>query len=892
MKTEQITKALRQKFDDQRLVFWHDADGEFAAYLQDGLPSELSEVQVVYVHERGGLPTKLLLEREDVTGKYLLYRTGPQLPPEQDWLLDVRLYSDEFHADMASLWLEELGLSTLSLRDHLRARARFLANQQRRIKLRRLLTPSDDEDTLDRKMMAVVCGSPLADFFSILRALCHSHLSAVAGDDASFDDAPKILETLATMGLAEYFWAQVEVSFNYASPSPSLAGLLRRLFVSELMQDLVPEKKISAISHLELPARGLANALVFLTQWRDSSQAAVSYDTAAAAVARDLEAGEHLRELGLAQLSPLFTFWEVELRVVSQLKARVLADGEAIDLDFVQTLAHQRQAGHWLAGSGRDRPERAAVARAYNAIVAAAQLFALKRELSLTFDGPQDLLQRYQRELYRFDQCYRHFHVNARPAEAQGWDLLKALGDRVEDVYDGGFLGPLGLAWSQILDGSDTKSGFLKSWRLDVHNDLFGQQRFFEKLKTWAGLDKDSRRRAYVIISDAFRYEAAVELADVLNGQTGVQAKLSGLLGVLPSYTTLGMASLLPHQTLDYAAGLPDSAKGHKPGSADVLVDGRSVASTQARNKQLSSVDGMACQAEDLRGLKRDEAKELVGDRRVVYIYHNVIDARGDSASTESETFEAVGQCIEELASLVKFCFNRLDASRVWVTADHGFLYQRAAPDQTDRSVLSHRPSAAIKVKKRYVIGPNLATTPEAHLGNTRITAGTSTDMGFWIPRGSNRFYFTGGARFVHGGAMPQEILVPVVEASQLRGAKRVASRVEKVGVQVLGARHKITAPRHRFELLQTEAVGGRRKPISLRVAVYDGAKPVTSVETVTFDSSSDSMEDRRQRVLLTLAAGTYDKRTEYRLVLRDADTDAEVQSISVVIDRSFADDF
>lgn len=164
--------------------------------------------------------------------------------------------------------------------------------------------------------------------------------------------------------------------------------------------------------------------------------------------------------------------------------------------------------------------------------------------------------------------------------------------------------------------------------------------------------------------------------------------------------------------------------------------------------------------------------------------------------------------------------------------------------------------------------------------------------MEFWVPRAANLFHFAGGARFVHGGAMPQEVVVPVVTVTQLRGKQKEASRSEKVSVQVLGTNHKITTPKYRFELIQTEAVGERRRPITLRAAVYDGERAVTSVETVTFDSTSGSIDERKKSVVLELATGTYDKATPYRLVLRDVESDAEVQSMPVVIDRSFDDDF
>ncbi len=66
----------------------------------------------------------------------------------------------------------------------------------------------------------------------------------------------------------------------------------------------------------------------------------------------------------------------------------------------------------------------------------------------------------------------------------------------------------------------------------------------------------------------------------------------------------------------------------------------------------------------------------------------------------------------------------------------------------------------------------------------------------------------------------------------------------------------------------------------------------MTSVETVTFDSTSDSIDERKKSIRLDLRAGSFDKNTPYRLVLRDVETDAEVQSVPVVIDRSFDDDF
>ena len=871
MKAEQVDQALSQKFvtEDARLVFWHDPNGEFADYARDSLPGDIADVQVLDVAEVGGLSAKLRLEREDPTGKYLVYSQGEVPPAEEDWLLDIRLYSAQFHADMASLWLQELGLSSLSLRDHLKARGTFLGNQDRRRKLARLVSSEDDEGALDLKMMAVLVGSPVASPFEVLRALCHGH-----GQDGRFDlsETPEVIATFEKMDLLDCFWELMRQEFGYATDAPSMAGLLRRLFVSELFHQ-TDGAPMDSLAHHQLPVAGRRNAVVFLTQWRDSSGKACSYDAAAGAVAAEQQVGEPLAKYNLDTIKDVYTFWEAEKRVISSLKERLLGETQSVDVESVAALASERKAGHWLSGPGSDLPERRAIANAYDAIVAAAELFALHAEHqhTLSFETPEDLLAAYQKDLHRFDRLYRRFCTQAKPALGQGWDLLKTLAEEVERVYDQGFLQPLGVEWSRLLD-----EGFLGKWSLE---DLPAQQNFYAG-KIRPHLAESERKRAFVIISDAFRYEAARELTESLNGRYRMNAQLSAMLGVLPSYTALGMASLLPHKTLTY------SDKG------DVLVDDKSVAGTEARGKQLGTVQGMACQAKDLLVMKQDAAREFTQDQRVVYIYHNVIDARGDSASTEGETFEAVSDCISELVELVQFCVNKLNADKVWVTTDHGFLFQQEAPDATDKTALSYKPEHAVELKKRYVIGRELGTPPEVHHGSIDITASTEGGMEFWMPRAANRFHFTGGARFVHGGAMPQEVVVPLVTVTHLRGKQKEGSRSEKVSVQVLGTNHKITTPKYRFELIQTVAVGERRKPITLRAAIYDGARAVTSVETITFDSTSDSIEERKKSIRFELRTGTYDKTTPYRLVLRDADSDAEVQSVPVVIDRSFDDDF
>lgn len=291
--------------------------------------------------------------------------------------------------------------------------------------------------------------------------------------------------------------------------------------------------------------------------------------------------------------------------------------------------------------------------------------------------------------------------------------------------------------------------------------------------------------------------------------------------------------------------------------------------------------------------MKKEDGRELVRPYEVVYIYHNVIDARGDSASTESQTFEAVRQAVREIADLVKkTIIDKLNGAIVFVTADHGFLFQESPLNLTDKNALKEKPPGTLIAKKRYLLGRDLPKSDMAYRGETSVTSGAEGGVQFWVPKGNNRFHFVGGSRFVHGGAMLQEIVVPIVTVREKEGSSREKTRTSYVPVTVLGQTHKITTNRWAVELLQTEKVTDRRKPVTLEIAVCDGATPITNVERMTFDSTSDVFEERKRRVNLSLEQRTYDKKKPYYLVLRNVLTEAEEGRVEVSINIAFMDEF
>jgi hypothetical protein len=75
-------------------------------------------------------------------------------------------------------------------------------------------------------------------------------------------------------------------------------------------------------------------------------------------------------------------------------------------------------------------------------------------------------------------------------------------------------------------------------------------------------------------------------------------------------------------------------------------------------------------------------------------------------------------------------------------------------------------------------------------------------------------------------------------------------------------------------------------------VGIYDGQTLVSSEEVITFDSASDSMNDRVKKVRLSLQSSKFNRNNDYFLIIKDKDLDTEIDRYKVTIDLAFTDDF
>jgi len=863
MNKEKIQSKLTELFNQHRVIFWNDPEEDFE---DDLLSLGLDGIDILRPDKVGQLKTKVVIEIEKPESKFLVYSVTPIPQPENDWLLDIRLYGYQFYADTASMMVEELGLQHHFLREHIAKRRKFFGNKQRTAFLKKIIAPTDREHDIDRKMLAVLVKADNDRFFDIIHALFASF-----NFEEGLDAIPEKFVDIQKMDLEEAFWTFAREAFGYQSERPKLRHFLTCLFISDLHASIgtaVPE----SVKQFILPGIFTRDAAVCMSEWRDSMKMALSYDRLSELIVEAVGIERFIADIPLDTLRSAVTFFAIEKVCASKLRAYVIEHADTLDKDFVTSFCRFRQDMHWSNRRlGDEVISREALWSVYEALIAAAAFIVKKNSFPRGFSyvTPKDIFEAYTKDLHYFDRLYRTFSEYADIADSKGWGVLKDLKEGMEDMYQHSFLDPLALLWEEKIR--------LDNWYID---GVVNQYDFYGKYPERKAGDKSAA--VFVIISDALRYEAGLEVAEALNGRYRFKAKTEAMLGCVPSYTAIGMAALMPHERLEV------TEKG------DILVSGSSCASLDQRNEILSDHKGIAVKGDELLRMGREESRELVRGKNVVYIYHNTIDALGDDAKTERKTFSAVRKAIDEVCDIVSFVVNNLHARFAFITADHGFVYTDRSPDDIDRNKIADSGGELIKINKRFLYGKYIPLMDSVRKAKFSLTAGVSpeSDMPFAVPKGMSLFYFTGGARYFHGGMSLQEVVVPVITVEQVRGEEKEKTREKTVGVQVLGQEHRITTGKHRFEIIQTDAVSDRIKSVTYKIGIYAGNEPVSDIQILTFDSVSPEMADRKKEVVLTLKNMAFPVGKPYRLIFRNADTDIEELSIPVRIDRAFTSDF
>jgi len=785
MSVETIAKALQRIYEvkEERIVVWYDEEGAFKQEY-DALALEGVE-KLTVDHNRFWVKYRIYYEAPK--GRFLVYIPYANPADRDNWLLEFSLCHYEFKADASSMTVQEFGLD-LRLKPMIDRYAKFFRNSKLKRALHKRIQEHEDDQSLLHKIIATLTGAVDESLEEILYVLL-GELSE--GKESKYAN-------LVKYQLDGAWWQWVGERLGYRHAEPTLMGLAIYLLENRFGMCVKEEGR----SHNK-------EASLFVNHWMQHMKHNRHYRTLAKQIENELQIkSEKITTYTLEELLGCDTYEGIEQTILSQLTERLT--GRAINREQIEAIITQRKSTYWYAD----------FASYYDALYYAAAFFELEMQQEIDIQSIMQGIELYTEHLYRFDLLYRNY-MHAL-SQCHNGGIFDAISEAVEKGYANRYLPTLCDAWYERLPA-------LEKWKFGSGID---QKSFYTH---HVRPQLDDGKKLCVIISDALRYESGKALDERLRREGSIRTEFGYMVASLPSYTQLGMASLLPHDEIGYAEG-----------KDAVYVDGISSQGTQNRTRILQKHIGesIAIQAQEFLNMKKAELRAFFKPYKLVYIYENSIDATGDNRTTQDQVFEATEACFERLTRLTKKIHNDLQWRNLFITADHGYLYEKTEIDESNFCKVP-RSENWLYSNKRMAIGYDLSPSPcVMKYDATQLNIAGSAEA--IIARSTQRIRGKGGgSKFVHGGATPQEVIIPLIKVN-----RNTELKSRQVDFDVIRSSSLITSNVFPVTFLQKEPVGEKVSPLHVQVSLCsEEGELLSDVHEIIFDSGENDPQKLHKKV-------------------------------------------
>lgn len=831
----QIEARLNKNFTeygDRQLVFWFDAKQEFSEEIAN---LHLENAEIYYLAKDEQFKTKVYLEIDQPEQNFLIYAPFASLSEEDEnnHLLGMLNYSTIFHADRLAIIMEQL---TIPEKFHdVVAKYPSFFGAKARIERFGTLMPSQVKTSkaVELTILATIVKATDIRIESILQTLLNQ-------EDLANN---QLMSDIKKYGLEQRFWEFIQLYFGYQQEEPTLQKLVTAFFANTFYDQVGAESLPESLNEFQIIYK-TGTITTFMDQFMNDNRYVTTFNRLSAEVFQIINGPDLLKVIPIDDLLEADLFKEVDFVIINWLLTQLVSQDLSTRLANKELLEviRLRQYSHFSAAFFSD----------YQLLKHACYLVNLEERLDQLTS--ENVVVAYQSEQYFVDTHYRKYIYNLdRVNQSDDYHELTKL---IERNY-AGYLDQLALLWNEGIASVEVPK-MAKFFQQHVAN---------RKLKT------------VVIISDAFRFEAAKELQKRLNRDPKNTTSLSGQLAPMPSVTEFGKAALLPNQVISYEAG-------------KVLVDGKNTQGTINREKVLKDYveQSVAVTYETVtQNTVGKSLRELFNGQEVIYVYHDQIDRTGDHGQ-EQQVFEAVATAIKELENLVRFISNGASIYRFIITADHGFIYRRNPVQETDKIENPSTDKEKDRVERRFIISEN---NYQAH-GIDSMSLGASlntTDQRYVnYPLTTSIFKKAGGGQnYVHGGSTIQEMLAPILEVNVSRGSAAKTT----VDVELMSSRKKITGLSTVLEFYQKDPVNESfmKASFDLYFESRDGQR-ISNAHVYVADSKVDSPAERFSKFTFEFINRDYSVTDTYYLIVFNPETRVEYRRYEFVIDNPFAGNF
>ena len=830
MEIDEIENRINSIFDEsyhRQIVFWYDENQEFVDDIES---INLHNAKLHILKENNLIQTKYLVEFEDRQSNYLIYAPFAQPNDNDNYLADLVHYAVPFSADKIEMIAQSLNIP--SEFNHLLKKYSSFWNAKSRVNAFNNLNIQFSELNIIQAILAVLSNQKTLNFDYIVREVIINN----------FSEENKIIKNFEKYNILDDFWLLISKKFSYHDDNPSVPKFVRSLilnYTASLYQGPTPK------SWDEYLVEDKNNAAIFISEFMNNANYSDYYDE----IASMLESKLNITSLGTSTIDSYVycdSFERFDENIINHYVELLYETQSDLGSDF-KNILEERKKTHFYKKYENN----------YEVLRFANLFISLINEFKRT-ELPEEVVEiinAYANKWVYLDSYYRKFYYFYDKLEDAG--KFEDLRQLIENLYVNKFLSVINPKFTKKLaEKPISELEISKQWKFYKQNIPISVR----------------KHKTAVIISDAFRYGCAVELFAELEKDPTRTPEIKPMISSIPSYTTLGMACLLPNKEITYEG-------------ETILVDGLNCRSTDERNNILNnySNDVLAISYEEVDKLYVEQLKEKLRGINLVYIYHNKIDAIGDHAPTENEVFNAAQETIGDLKNLIKKLSN-LNYAHSFITADHGFIYKRDKLKEHDKVNLD---SFSEKRHKRFIISEE----PLDIEGAVSIPM-NYLNMGLYanVPIGADVFKAQGaGLNFVHGGASLEECIIPLLEVK----ASKDSNKRPKVDLQLISTNNKITNYDVMLTFFQKENISQDVK--SRQVSIYfvdDDNNKISSDVIIFANKNSDSAEDREFKEKFRLLQKQYDKSKNYYLIIRDLDDELEIERIPFTIDIAFQDGF
>ena len=840
------------EFYKRRIIFWYDDEREFEDKVEDLV---LDNASILVLTGNNTFAAKKLLAVDDTTSNYLVYCPLRYEKPEDNWLINIELYSEEFRADLNSIWMDEMGLpNNATVRRMVKGYRKFFNSIERRKSVAAMAKSIGTASQLHMAVMASICGIKDAQPSGIIRAVLSQSLDL---------ESNTIYQDFVKYGAQNPFWVMVAQATGYSEGDDvDLGRLATHILLTATTRTMRSEHLAGLDGFISTPHQSYCYDMI--SDWLQSDDNGSLYDIARF-VEDEARLDQRFDNMEVEDLKDTECFPCINECILKHLMKDI--SNYIINVDTISAIVEKRRTMVWYDN----------VSCYYEGLLQVANMQAFFHDHASGFHLAQarQIWNAYTTDYYKMDTYYRQFHLafdrSLTVSNEVLDDLFKHVVEKVEGLYNGWFLNQLGTNWSDVCADELAQHGRI----LEV-----SQQEQFYRSRV-ASYDS----RVYVIISDALRYEVAASLTEQLRRETQSKVALESVQGIFPTITKFGMAALLPHKELNV---VPKAN-----GGVYVRADGAST-EMQDRDKVLKNAHSasVALQYKNIIKMKRADRQALVKGMDVVYIYHDKIDEASHTA--DNLVFPACDDAIAEIKNIVRIICNEFGGTRIFITADHGFLYTYSPLTEDDKVDKNSFNQQDVEYGRRYAIMQHGAQ-PDYLMPVKFIDEKSGYDA--FAPRENVRIKMSGGGlNFVHGGISLQEMVVPVIDYQYLRSSSKTYQRnrekydTKPVTVSLLSATRKISNMIFSLNFFQKEAVGDNRSACNYLLYFTDASgKQISDTARIIADKTSDNGQDRTFRCSFNLKSLKYSNQDSYYLVIADESGLQAPQREEFQIDIAFA---